>query len=96
MHRSLIAAPKAAIAIDLAQGGARDAGLAFLMIAYWCKFFDANGHIDGAEKISAADDAAVMTRAREIYDRRIGDGYEIWDGARLVHRTIFSQRKYGS
>ena len=66
------------------------------MTAYWCKFFDANGHIYGAEKISAADDAAAMARAGEIYDRRIGNGYEIWDGTRLVHRVIFSQQKYAS
>ncbi len=66
------------------------------MIAYWCKFFDARGRIYGAEKMMAADDAAVIAKAHVIHAHHIGSGYEIWDGPRLVDRVMFHSQKYAS
>lgn len=61
------------------------------MIAYWCRFFDAGGRIFGAEAMQAENDAAVMARAQVIFDHGIGDGYEIWDGKRLVLRSVHAR-----
>lgn len=66
------------------------------MITYWCRFFDARGHIYGAETMQAADDAAAIAKARIIHDHHIGSGYEIWNDKRLVHRVMFSAQKYAA
>ena len=66
------------------------------MTDYWCKFFDAGGHIYGAEKMRAADDVAVIAKARIIHAHGIGSGYEIWDNKRLVHRLNYAKLKYAS
>jgi hypothetical protein len=66
------------------------------MITYWCKFFDARGHVYGAEKMQAADDAAAIAKARIIHAHTIGSGYEIWDDRRLIHRVTFSAPKYAA
>ena len=58
------------------------------MISYWCKFFAASGHIFGAEKMMAADDAAAMAKAAVIFAWEVGSGYEIWDRNRLVQRYV--------
>ena len=56
------------------------------MRTYWCRFLDAGGHVYGAEKLEAEDDAAAIAKARIIHAHGIGNGYEIWDGQRRIHR----------
>lgn len=56
------------------------------MTTYWCRFLDGGGHVYDAEKLEAADDAAAIATARVIHKHGIGNGYEIWDGKRSVHR----------
>ena len=53
---------------------------------YWCKFFNAGGHVFGNEKMEAADDAAAVAKARVVFATGIVGGYEIWHEKRLVHR----------
>ena len=58
------------------------------MRTYWCRFFDAAGHVFGIEEMEAAGDVVVIARARIVHRCGIGSGYEIWDNTRLVHRQL--------
>lgn len=50
-----------------------------------------DGHITGVEDLEAATDAdAIQLAIKVFYDRqatdRSYDGFELWDGSRVVHR----------
>lgn len=55
------------------------------MPRYRIRFVDHGGHVFGTEEMVCADDAQAIEKAREIHTHGIGNGYEIWQGARLVH-----------
>lgn len=59
------------------------------MTTYWCRFFDASGRIYGAEALRCENDADAVAKARVIHSHRIGSGYEICDGERLVVRVTY-------
>jgi hypothetical protein len=56
------------------------------MSRYWCRFFDAGGHVFGGEIMDAENDVMAIAKARVVFAHGIGSGYEIWDGKRLVLR----------
>ncbi len=56
------------------------------MTTYWCRFFDASGRIFGAAPMGCASDRDAIARARVVHAHRIGSGYEIWEGERMVAR----------
>jgi hypothetical protein len=54
------------------------------MVEYWCRFLDGHGRIISAEKLIAADDADAIAKVRAIVLAENRNGFEIWEGSRLV------------
>ena len=52
---------------------------------YTCKFF-ADGHFVSGATLEAADDAAAITKARDIFPGGAAIRYELSEDERLVHR----------
>ncbi len=53
-------------------------------------YYTKNGRIDGVVELTATDDEDRISQAREIFAksnlRRKTDGFEVWDGDRLIYR----------
>jgi hypothetical protein len=58
------------------------------MTTYFCKVIGADDHVVAAKRFEATDDAFAIRQARMIFARAIGDGYEAWDGERLIYREL--------
>jgi hypothetical protein len=54
------------------------------MKAYWCRFLDGHGRVISAEKIICANDAEAVAKVRAIVRAENRNGFEIWEGSRLV------------
>jgi len=61
------------------------------MAVYWCRFLDSRGRILSSEKMVCADDAEVLAKVRSIVEAENRNGFEIWDGARLVDPVSVNQ-----
>jgi hypothetical protein len=55
------------------------------MKSYECMFLDAAGKVAGSVELRAADDAAVIVKARVVFATGLIHSYQIWDVERLVH-----------
>lgn len=53
--------------------------------SYECIFLDAAGKVAGSVELTAADDAAVIVKARALFATGLIHTYRIWDVERLVH-----------
>jgi hypothetical protein len=52
---------------------------------YRAQFMDHADGIFGVKHFEAEHDEAAIKYALDIFPFRVGKGYEIWQGARLVH-----------
>lgn len=61
------------------------------MAVYWCRFLDGRGRILSSEKMICADDEEVLAKVRSIVSAEKRNGFEIWEGARLVDAEAVNQ-----
>jgi hypothetical protein len=54
------------------------------MVEYWCRFLDGHGRVISAEKLIAANDADAIAKVRAIVLAENRNGFELWEGSRLV------------
>ena len=57
-----------------------------LILTYLIELLDHGGNVRVADWISCDDDAEAIHRAHAMDVVRIGIGYDVWDGSRLVFR----------
>jgi hypothetical protein len=56
------------------------------MAIYRIEFVDSSGNVAGVERMERASDDKAVEIAHFIYAPRLGAGFDVWDGDRLVHR----------
>jgi hypothetical protein len=56
------------------------------MAIYRIEFVDSSGNVSGIEKMERTSDDEAVEAALFIYAPRLGSGFDVWDGDRLVHR----------
>ena len=59
------------------------------MRTYRAQFINHADEIFGVSHFEAEHDDAAIKHASDMFASRIGKGYEIWQGARLVHTKQF-------
>jgi hypothetical protein len=59
------------------------------MQRYFILFLTHGDRIFGSDEFTAADDAAAVMHAEEVYRTSIGKGFEIWRGDRHVYTETY-------
>lgn len=59
------------------------------MPMYRAQFMNHRDEIFGVNHFEAEHDEAAIIHATEVFPSRIGKGYEVWQGARLVHTKTY-------
>ena len=77
--------------VTLNKGGARPPRqrgrrLENVMTVYWVRFFDSSGRLAFAETIKCTNDEEAVAKAHTIHLDDTIEGYDVWEGKRLVTR----------
>ena len=56
---------------------------------YEVRFIDFRGEVFSSQRFSADQDEGAKDYANKMLKTRFGNGHEIWDGERLVHKEIY-------
>ena len=59
------------------------------MPLYKAQFLDHGDKIFGVSHFEAEHDKAALKHVSELCPMPIGKGYEVWQGARLVHKKAY-------
>lgn len=62
------------------------------MPEYWCRFLDGRGRVVSSEKLVAGNDVEAIAKVQAIVREENRDGFEIWDGSRLVDTEHANER----
>lgn len=55
-------------------------------MAYRIQYLDHGGNIYATEQVEHDDEQAMIRELRQRQEHRIGAGFDVWDGDRLVYR----------
>lgn len=54
------------------------------MAVYWCRYLDGRGRVISSEKMICTNDEEALAKVRAIILAENRNGFEIWEGSRLV------------